>query len=81
VSAQTRYRGKPFIILGASPDRRTFGTVPPPGTVTDITNDGVSVACSDGFVVLREFLDADAKSLSIDRLVEYYGITPGSMLD
>jgi methionyl-tRNA formyltransferase/LmbE family N-acetylglucosaminyl deacetylase len=51
-----------------------------PGTVLDITPEGIKVACSEGELVLKELQFEDEKALSGAAFAEQYGIRKGNIL-
>lgn len=52
-----------------------------PGTIVDVSEKGVSVACGDGLVILRELLDAKFEAISLERFVSEYGVVVGGILE
>ena len=70
-----------FYVLSIATERNAVNFKMAPGTIVDVSEKGVSVACGDGLVILRELLDAKFEAISLERFVSEYGVVVGGILE
>ena len=77
--ARSHYRGTSLLIWRAQPVAAKLSA--PPGTITAIDDNGITIACGEGALIIEEAQRAGGKRLNVNALLRGFPMKVGSQLN